>query len=175
MAPLRAYLRRLGHDARPWGLGTNEGEPEADAERLAEVVAQTAAHSGRPVALVGWSLGGTVAREAARIAPHHVRRVVTYGTPAVGGPTHTLGARAWGPDETRRIAALLAELDDTTPITVPITAIFTRGDRVVDWRACLDHHSPDVDHVEVDSTHLGMGIDPDVWLAVASALAPDEG
>lgn len=49
--------------------------------------------------------------------------------------------------------------------------MFTRNDRIVDWRACLDHTSRDVDHVEVNATHLGMGIDPDVWHAAATALA----
>jgi len=27
------------------------------------------------------------------------------------------------------------------------------------------------DHVEVGSTHFSMGLDPDVWLVVAEALA----
>ena len=173
MAPLRWYLRRLGHDARGWGRGTNEGDPERDADLVAAQVADLADRSGRPVALVGWSLGGVVAREAARQVPEHVHHVVTYGTPVIGGPTHTLGASTYGRAEAARIAALQDELDRTDPLSVPVTAIFTRDDRVVDWRACLDHRSPDVDHVEVTSTHLGLGIDPDVWLAVARALAAE--
>ena len=171
MAPLRGYLRHLGHDARGWGLGTNTGDPERDAPVLAARVDRLAAASGRPVALVGWSLGGLVAREVARQVPHAVRRVVTYGTPVVGGPTYTLGARAYGPAECARIDALLRDLDRTDPITVLITAIFTRRDRVVDWPACLDRTSPDVEHVEVGSTHVGMGLDPAVWSVVARRLA----
>ena len=27
-APLRAFLRALGHEARAWGLGVNTGRPE---------------------------------------------------------------------------------------------------------------------------------------------------
>lgn len=173
MAPLRWYLRRLGHAARPWGLGTNEGDPERDAERLEAIVREEVATTGEPVALVGWSLGGTIAREVARRAPDQVRHVVTYGTPAVGGPTHTLGAAAWGAAEAQRIATMQEQLDREDPIQVPITAVFTRQDTVVSWLACLDHTSPDVDHVEVRSTHLGLGLDPDVWLAAARALAAD--
>ncbi|MEZ5115095.1 MAG: alpha/beta fold hydrolase [Candidatus Nanopelagicales bacterium] len=170
MAPLRGYLRALGHDARGWGLGTNTGDPERDAPVLAAQVERVADETGRPVALVGWSLGGVVAREAARQVPHAVRRVITYGTPVVGGPSYTLGASAYGPAECARIDALLRELDRTDPITVPITAIFTRRDRVVDWPACLDRTSADVEHVEVRSTHLGMGLDPAVWTVVAGRL-----
>ena len=35
----------------------------------------------------------------------------------------------------------------------------------------LDRFSPYAEHVEVSSTHLGMGIDPDVWQIVADRLA----
>lgn len=175
MAPLRAYLRWLGHDARYWGFGTNQGLPERDSRRLAAVVARLADAAGRGVALVGWSLGGTVARETARIAPDAVTRVVTYGTPAVGGPRHTVGARTLGDQETTRIADLVDRLDAETPIPVPITAIFTRRDSVVNWTACIDRRSPDVRHVEVTSTHLSLGVDPDVWSTVAQALSAAPG
>jgi len=173
-APLRGFLRALGHDARGWGLGVNTGTPERDAELLAETVTRTAAEHG-PVSLVGWSLGGVIAREVARVHPDAVRRVVTYGTPVIGGPTHTLGARSFGAAECARITALADQLDRERPIVVPLTAIFTRRDGVVAWQACIDHHSPDVEHVEVFSTHLGMGLDPDVWEVVARRLTTPEG
>ena len=35
-APLRAYLRLLGHDARGWGLGTNTGAVQRDVEKLVD-------------------------------------------------------------------------------------------------------------------------------------------
>lgn len=171
MAPIRAYLRWLGHDARPWGLGTNGGTPEQDAGQLAAALEDLVTTTGRPAALVGWSLGGVVAREVARERPDLVHAVATFGTPAIGGPTHTQGAATYGPHESARIAARQEELDRTRPIRVPVTAVFTRRDAVVDWRACLDHTSLDVDHVEVDSTHLGLGLDPAVWLAVAHGIA----
>ena len=53
-----------------------------------------------------------------------------------------------------------------------ITAIFTRNDGAVDWRACIDRCSLDVTMVEVASTHVGLGIDPDVWFTIAGALDP---
>lgn len=171
MAPIRGYLRWLGYDARHWGLGTNHGDPERDADLLAARVQDLAVEAGRPVAMVGWSLGGTIARETARLAPDAVSQVLTYGTPAVGGPAHTIGVNAYSPGETARISALLEQLDADSPIPVPITAIFTRRDSVVSWSACIDRRSPQVRHVEVASTHLSLGIDPDVWLAVAEALA----
>jgi hypothetical protein len=169
-APLRFYLGRLGYDARGWGFGTNTGNPRRDIERLAGRVLELVEQTGSPASLVGWSLGGVLAREVARLHPEAVRRVITYGTP-VGGPTYTTVARAYsrGPDtgghrESRR-------LDERSPIQVPLTVLFSKRDGIVAWQACIDHASPDVEHVEISSTHLGMGFDPDVWSIVADRLA----
>jgi pimeloyl-ACP methyl ester carboxylesterase len=170
-APLRTYLRHLGHDAQGWGMGTNVGDPERDARLLAAQVRALAAEHGRPVALVGWSLGGVIAREVAREHPAAVRRVITYGTP-VGGPAHTIGEASWDTAAIERVSAMVRHRDTTRPIRVPITAILTRRDGIVAWQACVDRFSPDVEHVEVASTHLGLGIDPDVWRIVADRLAP---
>ncbi len=171
MAPIGGYLRRLGHDTRPWGLGVNDGDVEQTRDRLIAMIDRLASEQGRPVNLVGWSLGGVIAREVARSTPEAVNRVVTYGTPVVGGPTHTVGAAAAGAAECARITALQEHLDATDPIRVPITAIFTRNDGAVDWRACIDRSSVDVTMVEVAATHVGMGVDPDVWVTAARALA----
>lgn len=175
MAPIRAYLRWLGYDARTWGLGTNAGDPEGDARRMVASVAALARDAGRPVSLVGWSLGGVIAREVARQIPEHVARVITYGTPVVGGPAHTVAAGAYGPEEGARVDALVEDLNSASPIRTPITAIFTRRDGVVAWRACVDRFTAGVEHVEVGSTHIGLGIDPDVWEIVARRLADPVG
>ncbi len=168
--PLRAWLRCRGYDARGWGFGTNHGDPERDARRLVARLEGVVALHG-PVSLLGWSLGGVIAREVARERPDLVRRVITYGTPAVGGPTYTVGAPTWGEDVCREAASLIAHRDREEPINVPVTAIWSRRDAIVHWAACVDRTSPLVDNVEVGSTHLGLGTDPDVWAVVADRLA----
>ncbi len=172
-APLRGYLRSIGHDARSWGFGINQGDVEAKRDEMVTKVRKLAERSERPVNLLGWSLGGVVAREVARSAPESVHRLVIYGSPVVGGPTHTAGVGTYETQEVERIRELQAHLDATDPVTTPTTAIFTRNDSVVDWRACIDRYSLDVTTVEVGSTHIGLGIDPDVWLTVAESLAED--
>ena len=169
MTPMRLFLKQRGCDARHWGLGTNQGE--RDSERLLETVIRFVQEHGAPVALVGWSLGGVIAREVARLIPDSVSQVITYGTPVVGGPTYTPAAGSYGDEECRRIAGKVVELDRESPIRVPVSAIFSRRDGVVSWPACIDRTSPRVVHYEVESTHLSMGFDPSVWALVAHRLA----
>jgi pimeloyl-ACP methyl ester carboxylesterase len=172
-APLRAYLRRLGYDARGWGFGTNTGDPRRDVERLSERVLELVAATGSPASLVGWSLGGVIAREVARRHPDAVRRVITYGTP-VSGAAHTTVARFLG-DGSGDAEEVTRRLDAESPIRVPLTVMFSRRDGIVSWQACIDHASPLAEHVEVSSRHIGMGVDPDVWAVVADRLAAARG
>jgi pimeloyl-ACP methyl ester carboxylesterase len=173
-AVLRRYLGLLGHDVSGWGLGRNRGNVPKLIPAVMELVASIAADAASRVHVVGWSLGGYLVREAARELPDAVDRVVTYGSPVVGGPKFTATAAAY-----RRAGYDLDEIEAEVarraerPIRRPITAIFTRSDRVVDWRACIDHTSPDVEHVEVATTHLGLGFCPEVYRIVAARLASD--
>ena len=82
-APLRWFLTRLGYRAIGWGLGRNVGFGRRVAGGLDELLAD-ASVAGRPASLVGWSLGGVHAFEAARRRPHGVRTIVTLGSPLAG-------------------------------------------------------------------------------------------
>lgn len=169
---MSALLTYLGYRVSGWGLGLNRGNVEAMLPRVAERVKALAEKSGAPVRLVGWSLGGVFAREVARDAPQFVDRVITMGTPVIGGPKYTRTGFLY--------SALGADLDDmerriearnAVPLRVPVTAIYCKADGIVDWRACIDHAAPDIDHIEVRSTHLTLGIDPQVLKIVAEKLA----
>ncbi len=170
MAALRGFLRRLGHDARPAGLGRVSDDVDAQRVRLGEMLHVLHDESGRRVNLVGWSIGGVVSREAARDRSHAVGHVVTFGTPVEGGPSYTSLSNRYTREE---LEAVRDRIDERSvdPIESPITAIWSRRDGVVAPDACIDHRSPRVEHVEVTSTHLGMGLDPDVWAIVADRLA----
>ena len=169
--PLRRYLARRGFRAQHWGNGVNRGKVERDTRRLLDTTRAVAAGAGQPVNLVGWSLGGVVAREVARIAPEAVRAVFTYGTPVIGGPKYTLAADAWGSEVADKIERRARERDAENPIQVPIHAVFTRRDAVVHWAACIDRTSPRATHYEARSTHFSMGFDPAVWRLAAEVLA----
>lgn len=168
--PLRSTLRSLGHRPHGWGLGINTGEVEGLLDSVTHRVEQRAEKAGTPVALIGWSLGGIFAREVARDRPDLVSRVITYGTPIFGGPRFTRGAAAYGEEKVTQIEDVVNERNQI-PIERPVSAFYTRSDGIVDWRACIDTISPDVENIEVRSTHAGMSIDPDVWEVIAHRLA----
>ncbi len=169
-APLRSFLRRKNFATYGWGLGTNNGDVVGQMPRVLDRVEQLFERKGEPISLVGWSLGGVIAREVARERPELVCQVITYGTPVVGGPLFTSVSGVYTPEERREIAARVAERN-RIPIDVPITAMYSKRDGIVAWRACIDDFSPDITMIEVRSTHVGMGIDPDVWQIVSERLA----
>ncbi len=172
-ALLRRFLQRSGHTVHGWGLGTNHGHVIDLMPQVLALVRATSARLG-PTALVGWSLGGVLAREAAREVPLLIRRVVTMGTPVVGGPKYTQTARTYrnrGVD-LDNIERLMVQREQR-PIRVPVTAIFSHNDGIVDWRACIDRYTPGVEHVRVRATHLGMGASAEVFDIVARRLAAD--
>ncbi len=168
--PIRSFLNQRGFRTHGWGLGVNRGDVQGMLPSVLARVEQIFDRAGEPVHLVGWSLGGVLAREVARERSELVAQVITYGTPVVGGPLYTSVTGVYSPEERREIAARIAERN-RVPIEVPITALYSKRDGIVAWRACIDTFSPDVDNVEVTSTHIGMGIDPDVWQIVADRLA----
>jgi pimeloyl-ACP methyl ester carboxylesterase len=168
---LRSYLGLLGYSVFGWGLGRSTGDvPRLIPQVVARVDSLT--RGTRRVLLIGWSLGGYLAREAARERPRAVKRVVTLGSPVVGGPKYTVVGRYYEQQgyDLDEIEASVAERDKT-PLEVPVTAVYSRADGVVAWRACIDSRSAQVEHVEVATTHLGLGFSPEVYRIIAERLS----
>jgi len=171
-APLRAYLRSLGHEVHGWGLGAHRGEVLHNVTLLKRRLAALNESRDRPVALVGWSLGGIVVRELARQEADRVSHVITIGAPVVGGAKYTALAATYRSrgvdlDEVERELAVRARLPDH----IAVTSIFSRLDGVVSWPACIDRTNPQAENVEVVATHLSLGYHHEVWRAVAERLA----
>ncbi len=200
--PLRRYLTKLGQTTEGWGLGRNlagadiastgadfpanwpvtptgnyhgeAGVPLLCEKARAHVLARHRALKA-PITLIGWSLGGLVAREVARDLPKIISQVITLGSPVVGGPKYTSVA---GLFRLRRMDLDWIEREskkrDSTPITVPITAIVSPSDGVVGFEAALDRISPDVTHIKLDAAHIGLGFNPRAWAIIVQALAQQD-
>jgi pimeloyl-ACP methyl ester carboxylesterase len=174
---LRRYLAERGYAAYGWGLGRNLGGGNGTGRRLDERLSEIAGRHPASVSLVGWSLGGVLARELAKRAPERVRQVITLASPFGGSATgHEPGwlheavrgeplsprARAW--------------LDSTAaPPPVPSTAIYSRSDGVVAWRACREPEAAHTDNLEIVGSHCGLGAHPLVLYAIADRLAQPTG
>jgi pimeloyl-ACP methyl ester carboxylesterase len=131
-APLRHFLRRLGYHVHGWSLGRNVPSERVRAGLAARIEELVARHGSRRISLVGWSLGGIYARQIALVVPASVRQVITLGSPFADTPG----------EESHPGAMLRLLLGDRPspqleqgPLPVPSTAIFTRTDGIVPWRA----------------------------------------
>jgi len=150
---IRRALARGGWRAYPWGLGINLGAKPETLELLARRLDQI--YDGRPVLLVGWSLGGMFARELGHRHPEKVRAVVTLCSPFSGDyKTNTnvreLYERIAGHDVNK---PPFRRADGKPP--VPTLAFWSRRDGIVAPSAArgLEH---EVDRaIEIDTYHVG--------------------
>jgi pimeloyl-ACP methyl ester carboxylesterase len=171
-ALLQVYLHYLGYRVRGWGKGRIRGNVPDLMPRVIKRLMSLARKSGQQVRLVGWSVGGYLAREAAREKPDLVHSIITLGTPVVGGPKYTIVARRFhrrGIDMDAMAAEI--ELRNKILLRAPVTAVYSRRDAVVAWQACIDHNATNVEHIEVATSHFGFGFSPEVYKIIAQRLA----
>jgi thioesterase domain-containing protein len=172
MEPMRRFLLQHNFTAVHWGLGRNNGDVPGLLPQVTDLVRDLAEAEGRSVALVGWSLGGYLARETARDLPEYVDEVITLGTGAWGGPKYTLAAPYY-----KFQGLAVDEIESNTferyqiPIKQPVTAFYSKRDGIINWECCIDHWSPNVTHIEIDCPHMGMPVFNENICRVAEILA----
>ena len=196
MYPMRFFLERHGFKTFGWGLGVNRAgmdRPHDPAEvswvtdiptpyngeggvphlcdLMVERIKASHAEHGEKITLVGWSLGGTIAREVARDLPEIVDHVVTLGSPLIGGPKYTAAA----PLMARRGLDLdwiekESNKRNQIPLKCKASAIFSPTDGVVDVSASQIPEDEVTQYIQRDVSHLGMGINSEILEAVLEAL-----
>ncbi len=160
---LRRYLKALDYQVHPWKLGRNWGPSTEIRQGIRIRLKELSDRYQRKISVVGWSLGGIYARELAREHPTLIRQVITLGSP------FGAGYRVEGEPSTELAARL------RPPPPVPCTAIYSKSDGVVPWEACLEQEGPQTDNIEVQASHIGMGVNALVLWAIANRLAQKEG
>ena len=171
---LRSFLGALGYDVRGWGLGRNWGPRVTGPgqRRLIDRIAELHEQSGRSVTLVGWSLGGIMARKVAFRRPDLVRQVLSIGSPIKGEPRHTrlwpLYSAVTGDSQTDIMA--MTRLPRTGAGT-PMFALHSRTDGIVPWQNCLEDEAGVGTNVPAGRSHLGLVFNAAVLLHVAEVLA----
>lgn len=182
---LSRALRRGGFRTYRSQIHSNVGCTVRAAAELESRLESIAIRRDSRVHLVGHSLGGMLARGLAVRRPDLVAGIVTLGSPMLAPGAHHafLGA---GVDMLVRLSragvrGLMSadcvagdcarqgfdESRQPMPDGVGFTAIYSRRDGIVDWRACVD---PEAHAIEVGASHTGMAVDPRVQDVVLGAL-----
>ena len=178
-------LRRRGFRTYRSHIHANVGctlDAAADLETRIESIA---IKRDSRVRIVGHSLGGMLARGLAVRRPDLISGIVTMGSPMLAPGAHhvllTTSVDVLVRLSRAGVPGLMSEecvagncarqsFDESRqpmPAGVSFTAVYSRRDGIVDWRACVD---PEAHAVEVTSSHVGMAIDPRVIDVVTDAL-----
>jgi len=151
---IRRALARAGWRVHPWNLGTNRGAKPDTLKLLGKRLDEI--YDGRPILLVGWSLGGMFARELAHAHPDKVRAVVTLCSPFSGDLKNNTNVR--------ELYERIAGHDVNKPPfargigkpPVPTLAFWSRRDGIVAPSAARGREG-EIDHaVELDTYHTGV-------------------
>jgi pimeloyl-ACP methyl ester carboxylesterase len=179
--PLRWFLSQLGYDVHGWKIGRNLGMTADARDRLPEHLLELHERGGGTVSMVGWSAGGILARELARDHPTAVRSVITLAAPfrirhddrhnTNASQLYRLVEHLQAPPSPR----MLCDEAERGRVPGPVTSIYTRSDGVAEWTLCLEEDGPERENIEVHGSHIGLGHNPAVALAVADRLAQPVG
>jgi fermentation-respiration switch protein FrsA (DUF1100 family) len=167
---LQRALGEAGYRVTGWGLGLNAGVKADTLERLVARIAEFGA--GGKVILVGWSLGGLYAREAAKLRPDLVEKVVTLGSPFSGDPHGNNVWRLYELVAGHKVDAPPIETDTAEKPPVPTLALWSRRDGIVAVDAARGQPGERDAEGELACSHMGFAVSgkayPDIVEAVKS-------
>jgi esterase/lipase len=160
---LRSYLELNGWTVYGWEGGRNTGPKSKNVDHLVSRLHEIYNEHNQKVSLVGHSLGGIYARELAKSHSDLVEKVITLGSP-IGGMMN--------PHHVSPIARFMFTVFNATsfdlyyklnkengfkvmsehvlmPPPVPTTSLYTRHDKVVNWKSCLNPDTPNSENIEI--------------------------
>jgi pimeloyl-ACP methyl ester carboxylesterase len=147
LRPLRGWLRRIGYTPVRSGLERNPGWSEELVQELGDIAQQAFERGGRPLTIVGHSMGGVLGRSVAVRWPQLVRHVITLGSP-------------------------LAMSRSRLPERIRVTAIHSRGDRIVRYPGAQARESH-AENIEVRGSHSGLAFNAEVYRQLGRLLPGD--
>ena len=188
LSVLTGWLNRLGYRAYCSGIDWNINCPDRTATLLQWRLEHVAKESQQPVTVVGHSLGGVLARYLGASQPEQIRHVIALGSPIDGSMRihplvpltfkmiqHVQGlSQPSLPQCAKNVHCTCAFVRGAFGSLLPqvrFTAIYSKRDEIVDWRACID---PAKVSYEVDGQHLGLIVNRDVYRLLGQLLAPEE-
>ncbi len=187
---MAVWLRTGGFVLARTGITRNTDCMEKVVEAVERRLEAAVQRTGRRALLVGQSRGGSMGRAVAALRPDLVETLVTLGSPL--RDQLAVHPRVWpsivsvaalgtvGVPGMFRLSCFQGDccarsrdaLAGPFPEQVRFLSFYSRSDEVVRWEACLD---PAAEQMEVDASHVGMGMAREVWVAIAEALGPVAG
>ncbi|HLJ64375.1 MAG TPA: hypothetical protein VKT70_09725 [Stellaceae bacterium] len=166
-SPLRGFLRRCGYRSFGWGLGMNVGPTKRALRGLRARIRELRLIEGGPISIVGVSVGGVLARDAAYDCREDIRQIITLSSPFHLPTASTVEPVFHLCTLFHSSAVDLARL--ATPLPVRSTAIFTRDDGIVARESCWTEAEASTS-IEVRGAHMTLGRNPSVLRLVAERL-----
>jgi pimeloyl-ACP methyl ester carboxylesterase len=182
---MAVWLRSGGYTLARSGIRWNTGCMEPTVIELRRRLEEAVDRAGQPALLVGQSRGGSIGRALAVLAPELIDTVVTLGSPLLDqlavkprvwpsivavGTLGTIGVPGMfsvsclrGKCCARTVEAITAPF----PEGIRFLSVYSCSDEVVRWQACLDDAAT---QVEVNTSHVGMGMAREVWAALAAEI-----
>ncbi len=165
---LQRALAKAGYRVTGWGLGINKGVQADTLDRIVERLHRFG--GGGKVVLVGWSLGGVFAREAAKLRPDLVAKVITLGSPFSGDRRSNNAWRlyewvAGHPVDQPPIETILEEKPP-----VPTLALWSRRDGIVACAAARGQPGERDREMELGCSHMGFAVSARAWPAIVGAV-----
>jgi hypothetical protein len=153
---LQLNLQRSGYQVYGSGLLRNEGSFEKQGEQLQERISRISEETGRPVDIVGWSMGGRYA-------------VITLGSPLINYDLAPAREQAWvvaltmvniSSEDLRREMQSDCRIPDAKH---PLSAIIGTYDAVVEARGsvlpeALLIKNTHIENIYVGTGHIGLGL-----------------
>jgi pimeloyl-ACP methyl ester carboxylesterase len=188
LQPLRSWLNRIGYRSAPSTLPVNAGCLERLTRAIEKSLERRVRRTGGPVAIIGHSRGGILARTIAARLGEDASHLILLGSPVGAierwsGPLQGLrnagnprvveagnrARRLLDPDCNAPFCGCPFQEDLQRPLSpvTQITSVFSREDPIVPPWAC---EMPRGHNVEVSGTHIGLAFNAHVYRELAEAL-----
>jgi len=181
---LAGWLNRIGYRAYFSGINWNVDCPNRTGEILRWRLDYITKNTDKPIAVVGHSLGGVLARFLGANFPEKINRVIALGAPIDNSmrvhplarftfhmlrPLRRMRGRVSPDCGSPKCTCQFAQTAfSALPQNVESTSIFTKQDEVVHWQASVD---PQGENREVSGRHIGLIVNREVYRILVSTLA----
>lgn len=165
---LQRALGEAGYRVDGWGMGLNKGVEPDTLDRIVERIERFG--RGQPVILVGWSLGGIYAREAAKIRPDLVRSVVTLGSPFSGDRRNNNVWRLYERVAGHPVDDPPVRADVPAKPPVPTLALWSRKDGIVAVSCARGQEGERDREQELRCSHMGFAVSAKAYPEIVEAV-----